>query len=555
MRSFIFVILLMFAVCEQVMAQTEGKHPRVAELENQLSKDASDFFKSRFPGTPFLVNITVDPLRRLTNKAIKNTESLPYMNYYADEIGDEWDDPAKSNFELLNRSRKITVNVSVPLNVSEKEIEDFQEALIPALGLVKARDAVVIQRKEWQAQGINYWAYVAVFSFILLALYFALFYLVRSSVSKFSQALSKQAPQSSTSSSQGSGAVSSPVQDQRSGISSDVTVSDPIRLREAIGQSIKFICQNREFPTLEDMIVFDKMAKVKPHGLGAILNEFPKEIRDQIFSYSFSQEWLISVTEPGELNSTSLDVIQKMAQVHRDANEDQWQKLLIVVWRMDQDLVGFIKTLQQEEAFCILHYLPKSISVSVARKAFPGSWGVLLDQNYKPAKVSAIKIGQLTEQAIKACPLRNTNLIEKFRRDKDLLTYLKTADPNEEREIYQASPKDSIIHQTRVPFYTIFDLADEELSTVVSQVSIDDWSLALLNIDRNYRKNIESHMTDKQRFMLVEKLKFLDQNPPDALRIGATREKIAEKLKAIMHKKEQQSETSSENATPLAQAA
>lgn len=55
-----FSLLLDFAA----IAQSVQKHPKVAELERYVSKEAFEYVKGRFPGEPVLVEVSIDPLRR-----------------------------------------------------------------------------------------------------------------------------------------------------------------------------------------------------------------------------------------------------------------------------------------------------------------------------------------------------------------------------------------------------------------------------------------------------------------------------------------------------------
>ncbi|MCB0356231.1 MAG: hypothetical protein KDD40_04450, partial [Bdellovibrionales bacterium] len=40
------------------------KHPRVAELEDKFKSDTMAYLEARFPGLPFSVSVSIDPLRR-----------------------------------------------------------------------------------------------------------------------------------------------------------------------------------------------------------------------------------------------------------------------------------------------------------------------------------------------------------------------------------------------------------------------------------------------------------------------------------------------------------
>jgi hypothetical protein len=123
------------------------------------------------------------------------------------------------------------------------------------------------------------------------------------------------------------------------------------------------------------------------------------------------------------------------------------------------------------------------------------------------------------------------------------------ADPVEEKEVYLASPSQSVIHHMRPPFYKAFELSSEELDLIVPKVSLDDWSLALFNTNRASRREIEKKFTDKQKFVFIEKLRKFDQNPPDKLRVGAARERLARFIQARLAERTDVSNVEASQAT------
>jgi hypothetical protein len=83
------------------------KHPRVAEVEKYLSREALDLLKARFPQHPFMATVSIDPVHRGNSTNANNRrEKLPYLEVDSEEIVDEWDDPALSNIALLIASKK-----------------------------------------------------------------------------------------------------------------------------------------------------------------------------------------------------------------------------------------------------------------------------------------------------------------------------------------------------------------------------------------------------------------------------------------------------------------
>lgn len=259
---------------------------------------------------------------------------------------------------------------------------------------------------------------------------------------------------------------------------------------------------------------------------GAFLVEFPLELQTQIFSYSLGHHWMEAFVAPGDVSARSLEIAQRLARVPRAGSNRAFEDLSIALWRLDKDLVSFLKEIDVEVAFSLLYKLPKNLSLSTAQKAFPGTWGRLLDPKFKAVSISDEEVKLHLKKAKEYKAWHKFSLLDAYKQDRDLLKYLSHADPAEERDIYEASAPESFIHSVRPPFYKIFDLDDEALKALVPKVSLDQWALSLFNVDRPSRRKVETHLSEKQRFMLIEKLKAFDQHSPGNEQIGAAREFI-----------------------------
>ena len=158
-------------------AESLQKHPRVAELEDTMRESTSVYLKTRFPDRPFLVNVSIDPLRRTTAKGTEMGESLPYFdggNF--DEIQDEWDDPQVGLHTLLLRTTKITVQVTLNDTLSEADATEVKESLFQNLHLIPARDEIKIGFRAWVTKEQNlFYPSLAVALAVLFLLSFFLF--------------------------------------------------------------------------------------------------------------------------------------------------------------------------------------------------------------------------------------------------------------------------------------------------------------------------------------------------------------------------------------------
>ena len=63
------------------------------------------------------------------------------------------------------------------------------------------------------------------------------------------------------------------------------------------------------------MIEMDKLANQSPKNLGALLMEFPIARQTELFGLSYNSSWLSAFTEPGELSSESLELVDKLCRI------------------------------------------------------------------------------------------------------------------------------------------------------------------------------------------------------------------------------------------------
>lgn len=539
LTSFVLMLgLMLFSFITQAQV---SKHPRVVELEKTLSREALEILKGRFPDKPFLVTVRIDPLMRERKVPGNMTkEKLPYFEIADEEVIDEWDDPAVQLLTLINRVKKIQVNLSVPSQLTDDEIAELKSSVVYNLGLLEARDTVEVSKRTWNGQSDANkfrwdWLGFGVTSvFFLLA---GLFFIVWVAAGKLSRAIHESSVNSKGNSGGGvinaqitnSGGGSAGANDSGKGGSlgsADLRLQDPIKNREIIASGFKILQTHANFPNLDDMIVLQKAAEENPSDLGALLGEFPLEVRQKLFSYSYGDKWMEAMIDPSDVTSQSIEILNRCLKNPRNELDKDWQVLLVCVWRLADKKKEFFTGLSSQEAFSILGYLPKSFALEAARDSFPGAWGQLLDPSFSPKKLPREKIVELTEKAVTIRPLRDLSVLENYKNEKELLTFLKTSDPVAEKEIYLASGEGSLLWTIRPPFFKIFELAGEEYDKIVPQFRIEDWALAMFNVGRLERREVEKRMSDKQKFRYFEMLKSYDFKTPPKQKIGEIRESI-----------------------------
>ncbi|MBS1958107.1 MAG: hypothetical protein JST80_01415 [Bdellovibrionales bacterium] len=525
-------------VAFEANADTISKHPRVAELEDSLRGQASEYLRSRFPDQPFLVSVSVDPIRRQTGK--NNTDSdgeqLPYFEAADNEITDEWDDPNASLHQLQLRTTKIAMEISLSENVSDGERAEVRDSLYQSLHLIPARDEIKVETRKWSStRSYTYYFITGVAIILFFLIGFSI--VQRYGYKRISQALSNI--QLHNSGSGGGGAVAAPVTVPSANSSDDRTIfggsgmefSDLVKAREFMVTLVSLSEKTSVFPTLNTMVYFDSLGKQNPAALGALLMELPANLQKKIFSYGADQHWYESMLQPGHFRMESVELFQMAVREATFAHEAHVEEMLIRVWRMRGELDTFLRGLDREVALSILSLFPKDEAIKYARKAFPGGWADLLDPDYKATKFTPALSKEIGEKAEKMRPLLDFSKLSHYRQLSELMKFLQTASPDEEKEVYLISKSNSMLHQSRAPFYPILDASDDKLDGFVQSFNPQQWTLALFNVDRGRRKKILDAMQEKQRFLFIERLKQLDQNHPDPVQVGQMRELIAQKFK------------------------
>ncbi len=535
-----------------VNAQEIMKLPRVAELEDSLKNSASEYIKARFPNTPFMVTVSVDPLRR-DAPALNSTNNndLPFFDAdTGEEIRDEWDDPQVPLSALLNRVKRIQVDISVPSTLRENDIDELKNSIFQDLHLTPARDDVRISRRDWVTNQVP-WLSIYSASAALFLLLFGLLIINRSSAARIARALTElkiNNPGGANTTSMPS-AISGDLDTKRQGPAAnhELKFNDPIKMKELASRHIEFLGNAAAFPNHQDIFVLDSLGKQHPKKLGAILAEFPAEMQKKLFSFSADFHWVEALNEPGFLDFECLEVFQALIQNPRSEMQMEWSRTVLSAWRLGEARTQLLKSLTKDEAFALLAEMPKAIAVSEARRAFPGSWAAILDTSFEPTKIPAARMREIQDLAYRILPLHDIEMVRNYKEERELLDYLKIVDPAEERDIYGAAPVTSLIHKLRPPFYPVFDQSPENLRWFVPNIDLDRWALALFNVSKLERSKIDTHLSEKQKFLLVERFKSFDASPPSKQVIGTTREQIGVALQRWLKDKDIADNFNSEN--------
>lgn len=561
-----FTAISVFFWCFIQIAQAQGirKHPRVIEIEGTLREEASRVIRARFPNLPIIVQVSLDPLRRdgIVSADGRPMEDLPIMGPTTIEIQDEWDDPARSHEELLQRIRSASVNVTLPESASESDIIELREALFATLNLIQGRDRIEFQRRAWgqdKKEESSYTTYY-VFAGLLIFALLCLWGITWSASRNVSKALNKpgssdnapaMVPMAAPLPAMNPLSTAMPTAHSGGSLTGDVSFNDPLRIRDALKEVITKLDQSKGFPDLEDVFAMDAKIATSPGAMGIFFDEMPTAMRDKLFSYGTGKHWLEAFSEPGHLDMNTFEFLSRLGTRQRLNTDEAWQELLIAVWRLKELLPDFMKSIARDDALAILAHLPPACSVPVAKAAFPGAWGQLLDSNFRPSPLPADKAKMIRERALSLRPWADIETLKSFKHERSLLDFLRVAEVVDERDIYETVHDQSMIHNIRPPFYAVFSLDAKVLGKFITRMPTEDLALALFNVPRSDRRAIESAMNPKQRFMLIEHLKHLDQNPPDKQRIGQIREAIGKEVLRLQRVLEISSTAVEENSDDL----
>ncbi len=551
------------------LAYAEDKHPRVAELEDQLRVAATDYFKARFPQIPFLMTVNIIPMRRLATANDDKSESLPYMDFSGEEIQDEWDDPESTSQSLIQRSNRITIEISLSDAVSDSDAGEAKENLFRTLHLTPGRDEIRVNLRKWvqttttesRFDPVMVGSALIIVLSLVLGLYFIQWRSDRKP-KKFIDATTNGAAPSKSSKDSAPAftmAPPPPVQSLASKKSESTHHSgggsvgngfNAFQAQSWVHETVKRIVTAPSFPALELMTALDSFGEKNPRGLGAVLQEFPEGERKLLFSLGESNAWLVAMSDPGELGTDEASFIKRLSRItsHRSRKKED---LLIALWRLKGDMPQFVRGLPKDMVLRVLRLLPAHMTVQVARQAFPGAWADVLDfeadRNSDFETSSEGEIDNLIERAFQIKPRMEIHSAVVAKKERELMEYLRHANPSEEREIYLAAGARLPLISARPAFYRVVESSSENVAQWVGSISMDQWAKALCNLNRNERNVIFKSMTDKQAALLREMIRRFEMEHVSVEDIGDARENIA---RMHQHYENQRSSQTAQDSNP-----
>jgi hypothetical protein len=533
-----------------------GKHPRAIQLEKQIAGNIESQLKTLLGAEPFIVQVQVEPLT--VNRETEIKTQLPFLGQVDEEVVDLWNDPDVPDYMLLNRVNRITANISVHQDVPDQWLEDIKSLARKQWPFFEGRDFVNIEKKNLKiakpedSKGSVYEGiHKAVWGVLGALLFYAIIHWLGTwlaskrlagAISQVKIDMPSVNPASSAWS--GSGRETQRSSDESYGLRGDTRISggelqlhDTIKISELILSWVTELERVKNFPTLEDMKIFEEELVRYPGSVGALVNAFPDSLKNSVFAYSRSEAWYEALLNPSLLDAKSFALMNRLMRVNRHLRPELEERLLLHAWYAEDKLVDFLNGLEADDSVWILSHLPKSTALALGREVLPGRWAILLDHEKLgklSRKPSETKLQNYLNTLSRLKPLRTPELLSLFKQERDLISYLNTTHPQVEKEIYLAAGDSSAIHVLRPPFYPLFELEDEPLKTLVSQLPMELLSKSLFNLSKDYRVKIEKALSDKQKFLLLDFLKRWDKKGLSPDLVGEARSEVGRKLKQFL---------------------
>lgn len=530
----LFTFLFSFLLFNFALAQVDpsSKHPRVAEVEEKISEEASSYFVRRFPSMPFAVRVEVEPLRAKLSAA-ETQKSLPYFDYEGESEIDLWDDLSIPVSYLRNRVVKVTLNVTLPSDFEESKFESMKQDLMLYLRLAPFRDDVRFERKLAPKSTEIPQHYYYVLGTLLLSA------LILGGMIKWSAGTVKTTGTGSASS--GAPAVSlggsatgpgPQVRDSGKKISgpislNEVTVNDSLKVWDLAHGRIKSIIESGTFPTFSDILAMDQLASLGSSKLGALLFELPTEVQKNVMKFGRGESWLEAFSNPGKLDNDCLDTLEKMARNRNyKSGNSEMETLLIQIWRMEKLAESFIKVIPQDHSFAVLDSLPKSIALPLARRLYPGGWAKLLDRKQLALVPDSSIVVEYVDKTCEVMPLYDDVMLDQYKKDREILSYLDSVNIQDEKEVYEVLADDSFVKKIRKPFYPVFNLPQEKFSDLVNKVPLEAWAFVTAHSPRSYVKMILDVLDDKKKIIFTGYLKKMDLDHVSISEVISSRDQI-----------------------------
>lgn len=552
MKLKLFFLLSLIFTSLNIFGQVQPSVDRLPEVESELRGEIVEYVSRYIPKNSFAVSVKLNPLRRLPQIASK-VDILPFYETSDDTVLDEWDNPESSYYSLLNRIQDAQVSITVDGNYSIKNEAEFRDNLFKSVGLYSGRDKLDMRvsdlkafEKKFTTNDIN-WSYILIGFlgiFTLGLMYFGIHrftdihkqeQVIASNKELHSNANSVM-PSVSQSGLTGAAKPSNGNFRESSRINGDINFTDSLKINTYLKEKIEHIFKDgQNFPTISDLKTLEDLLVKDPYGFSYFISLFTQDKKEKLFSVGRSQEWIKGFAEIGIPSKEILFYLEKMIHSNRSELHENLDQLIIQCWRLNTQLKDFLATVPRADIKLILFLLPKELSLPIARETFPGDWAFVLGDKIPVENFSESKAKDLLDQAISFKPYFDPKMIQTYKNKEELVSYLRSCTPDEEKEIYQSIDVTHSLSLVRPPFYVFFDLDIENRTEIFRHYDLRSWSIACFNMSRGMRARLDELMNDKEKYLFRSYLTELDKNKPSTSVITEIRDVISLEVAQVIN--------------------
>lgn len=542
MKRFYYLISLILLFVTSVAA---AKNARVVEIQDKLKGDIEQFMEKFAPNAKYSVKVKVTPLRRTSNEF--SEENLPFMEFEQDHMQDEWDSNESNIYDLLSRIKEARVSLYIDDKIKIEDRSRFKDALLNEVNLIPGRDSVSIETISTPVmkEAFNWRNYSEILLFGAILILTVILGVGLNSLSNNLRSTSQASNEEvkNTPVNNGGGQVMTSQMPTRAlgnevgEIKGDLNIQDPSKINEIVSSKISKLVESEYFPKLSDMVFLEELLNEDSASFSYLVYEFPQLVQKSIYQKGKGDRWFKGFSDVGFPSKKVLITLDKMLRDRDLVHTKNFEDLLIYSWRLDEELAPFIKMIEKDIAFTILKFLPKNISIPVARECFPGFWGTLL-QTRTEINIDENSNSELISKALNIVPHFNYSSLQEFKNRKDLFQYLDSVEPHEERDVYSVLEDSAQLEKVRPAFYRFFELEKEDRRVIFEKYSLNEWAKACFNIERSEKERIIEIMDDKEKYMFSFGLKNIDENPSIAFNKIDLRMLIAKEVYDFLFKKD-----------------
>tara|TARA_Y100001935_G_C17294140_1_gene505127 strand:- start:735 stop:2297 length:1563 start_codon:yes stop_codon:yes gene_type:complete len=486
-------------------------------------------------------------------RAEEKTTQLPYW-YENEGETDPWERMDVPLGTLIKQVRSVSVNVKVDASLSDGELDELKDNLVKHLKLDPVVDRIEITRMNWSDQErFRDFKWVGgALAFSLLLLIGMTWLMSRLAINKLISGLSKPISDIGSSTQKFADKALNMATDM--GNASRVnerklsTVEKPnidlptdINLVEIRDAALELLDRNRhlfESPDADFIDFLERKGGADPIAMGSILAELKQDTLKSLFRFGKGSWWYKAIAQPAPLTALSLSLLGEIdrLRVRRHFSKSQnmenqmFREFALILHRVDEEKIeGFLRGEPLEKVGPVLSLLPRDQCLSLAKMIYPGQWAIFLSsETPKDWVLDADFLKEIEEKSLAVAPLRDNEEIQSFFEDLDLMSFLDSASPRDERDFYQVLPLDSRIVRERFPFYSVVDANDRQIKVISGLFSPHEWAVALSSCDTSDRRQVLEKLPERLKFQIIELFKMRNYEKWDEVEVRLVRRGITQ---------------------------